>query len=305
MDKHIESGDPLSLRLDPNQATFTSDQGVTHHFDIVFPVLHGTDGEDGSIQGMLKAMSLPIVGTDVLGSAVSINKIITKKILQAAQIPVVPFLNYHYSERSNINFDYICNTLGLPIMVKAASLGSSVGVSKVNDKSSFDTAVAEAFKFDDEVLFESFIKGREIECAILGNDPAEASLPGEIIVSEQYEFYTFDAKYVDSEAVKIKVPAELDEYVIKKIQELSLASFNHLQCQDFARIDIFVTPTDEIYVNEINTIPGFTNASMYPMMWAQHGISFTQLISKLIDLARERHNKSKRIERDYQSSLNY
>jgi D-alanine-D-alanine ligase len=295
----------LSLRLDPNQATFISDQGVTHHFDIVFPVLHGTDGEDGSIQGILKAMSLPIVGTGVLGSAISMNKIISKKILQAAEIPVVPFLHYHYSERSKINFEYISNTLGLPIMVKAASLGSSVGVSKAIDKASFDIAIAEAFKFDEEVLFESYIKGREIECAILGNNPAEASLPGEIIISEQYEFYTFDAKYVDAEAVEIKVPAQLDEFVIKRIQELSLATFKNLQCQDFARIDIFITPTYEIYVNEINTIPGFTNASMYPMMWAQHGISFKQLISKLIDLAQERHIKSKRIERDYQSSLNY
>jgi len=305
VDKNIESGDALSLNLNPDKASFTSANGVSHEFDIVFPVLHGTDGEDGSIQGMLKAMSLPIIGTGVLGSAVSMNKIISKKLLHAASIPVVPFLHYHYHEKESIHFENISQSLGLPHMVKAASLGSSVGVSKVKDKASFDKAVAEAFKFDEEVMFESFIKGREIECAILGNDPARASLPGEIIISKNYEFYTFDAKYVDNKAVEIKVPAILDEKIIKQIQELSLASFRTLQCEDFARIDLFVTPNNEIFVNEINTIPGFTNASMYPMMWQQHGISFTQLISKLIDLALERHNKSKRIERDYQSSLNY
>ena len=305
VDKYIQNGEALSLKLDPGKPSFISTDNTTQQFDIVFPVLHGTDGEDGSIQGMLKAMSLPIVGTGVLGSAISMNKIISKKILHAAGIPVVPFVHHSFQTKDNIQFEAISKSLGLPLMVKAASLGSSVGVSKISNNIEFDNAVNEAFKYDDEVLFESFIKGREIECAVLGNNPAEASLPGEIVVNSKYDFYTFDAKYVDEKAVEIKVPAALPENTIKRVQELSLASFKALQCEDFARIDLFVCPDNKIYVNEINTIPGFTNASMYPMMWKQHDISFTELITRLITLAVDRCDKSKRIERDYQSSLNY
>ncbi|HMQ00873.1 MAG TPA: D-alanine--D-alanine ligase family protein [Cyclobacteriaceae bacterium] len=304
VDKNMDSGDVLSISLNPANPVFSTSSGKSFAVDIVFPVLHGTDGEDGSIQGMLKALSLPIVGTSVLGSAVSMNKILSKKILHVAGIPVVPFLAYHYNNCNEIDFDFIKTKLGLPFMAKAASLGSSVGVTKVNNKADFEKAFAEAFRFDQEILFESFIKGREIECAILGNNPAEASLPGEIIINPKYEFYTFDAKYVDATAVEIKVPAALNDDQIKEIQQLSLASFNTLQCEDFARIDLFLAG-EKIYVNEINTIPGFTNASMYPMMWKQHGISFTDLISRLIALAKERHQQAKRIERDFQSSLNY
>jgi D-alanine-D-alanine ligase len=190
-------------------------------------------------------------------------------------------------------------------MVKATSLGSSVGISKVKSKEDFLPAVEDAFRYDNQVLIEKYIKGREIECAILGNDPPQASLPGEIVISDRYEFYTFDAKYVDGTAVSIEVPAKLEPKLQDEIRDLSVKAFIALHCEDFARVDLFVSADDKIYINEINTIPGFTNSSMYPMMWKERGVSFTDLITKLIDLCLERNEKLKRVKTDFQSSLKY
>jgi D-alanine-D-alanine ligase len=175
----------------------------------------------------------------------------------------------------------------------------------VKSKEDFEPAINDAFAYGDDLLIERFISGREIECAILGNDPPQASLPGEIVISSKYEFYTFDAKYVDGEAVKIEVPARLTAEASEKIRTVSVKAFQALHCQDFARVDLFLKDEKEIFINEINTIPGFTNSSMYPMMWKERGVSFTELITRLVDLALERYDKSKRIERGYTSSLKY
>ena len=303
--KDIESGEKLSLQLNPKSPGFITEKGVVHSADVVFPVLHGTDGEDGSIQGLLQAMSLPMVGTGVLGSSMSMNKLVAKKILQEAGLPVARFLYYYFEDREQINFKKISDTLGLPFMIKSASLGSSVGVSKVKNEADLKKAVEEAFKYDDCLLAEEFIKGREIECAILGNHPAQASLPGEIIISSKYEFYTFDAKYVDGEAVKIEVPAKLDTAISETIRQHSLKAYQALKCEDFSRVDLFLTEDGRVFVNEINTIPGFTNSSMFPMMWKERGISFTDLITKLIELSLERAKRSARIQKDFQSALKY
>ncbi len=303
--KEIENGSKLKLHLDGENPSFEDERGHQFRIDIVFPVLHGTDGEDGSIQGLLKAMGLPMVGTGVLGSSISMSKLVAKQLMEQAGIPVTRFLSFRYDQKETISFDAVRNNLGLPFMVKAANLGSSVGVSKVKDETDFRHAVEEAFKYDDCMLVEEYIQGREIECAILGNKPPEASLPGEIIISPNYEFYTFDAKYVDGEAVKIDVPAQLDESTIHAIREYSVQAYRQLQCEDFARVDLFLANDGKIYVNEINTIPGFTNSSMYPMMWKERGISFTDLISKLIRHGMDRHEISKRIEKDFQSSLKF
>ncbi|MBL7856366.1 MAG: D-alanine--D-alanine ligase [Cyclobacteriaceae bacterium] len=304
--KDIEQGKPLGLILDPQRSGFTllsSDDRFKA--DIIFPVLHGTDGEDGSIQGLIKAMDIPMVGTGVLGSAVSINKIVAKHLLKAAGLPVTKFLTYTFADQKKIKFSEIESKLGLPFMIKSASLGSSVGVSKVKSKKDFKEALEESFRYDDGVIMEEFITGREIECAILGNTPAQASLPGEIVISKKYEFYTFDAKYVDPEAVEIHVPAKLDKVASNLIREVSVKAFEALHCEDFARVDLFLTKRNKVYINEINTIPGFTNSSMFPMMWKERGISFTDLITRLLDLAMERYNRGKRIERDFQSSLKF
>ncbi|HTJ49773.1 MAG TPA: D-alanine--D-alanine ligase family protein [Cyclobacteriaceae bacterium] len=304
--KDIEQGKALGLILDPHSPGFLLlSTGDRIKADIIFPVLHGTDGEDGSIQGMIKAMDIPMVGTGVLGSSLSMSKIIAKRLLKDAGLPVTRFLTYNFTEKESISFSEISSTLGLPFMVKSASLGSSVGVSKVNNEKDFEVAVEEAFRYDDAMIIEEFITGREIECAILGNYPPQASNPGEVVISSKYEFYTFDAKYVDPDAVRIDVPAKLDASTIDRIKDVSVKSFLALNCQDFSRVDLFLDKDGKVYVNEINTIPGFTNSSMFPMMWKERGIGFSELITKLLDLALERYNRSKRIERDFQSSLKF
>ena len=304
--KDIEQGKALGLMLNPiNPGFVLLESGERFKVDIIFPVLHGTDGEDGSIQGLIKAMDVPMVGTGVLGSALAMNKIIAKRLMREAGLPVTDFLTFRYTEKEKISFTSISKKLGLPFMVKSASLGSSVGVTKVSNKADFKKAIEEAFKYDDEMLAEEFVTGREIECAILGNNPPEASYPGEIVISKNYEFYTFDAKYVDPEAVQIHVPAKLTKAIAEKIRAVSVKAYQALHCLDFSRVDLFLDKKGRIFINEINTIPGFTNSSMYPMMWKERGISFTELITKLLNLAQERYDRGKRIERDFQSGLKF
>ncbi len=303
--KEIEKGKKLTVTLNPEAPVFSTEEGDTIQADIVFPVLHGTDGEDGSIQGLLKALSIPMIGTGVAGSATSMNKLVAKRLMKEAGLPVTNFLSSYFTDARQYTFEEIVAKVGLPFMVKSASLGSSVGVSKVKSKSDFESALKESYRYDDCVLFEEYITGREIECAILGNTPATASLPGEIVISKEYEFYTFDAKYVDDKAVTIEVPAKLSASIASKIQEAALKAYQALGCEDFSRVDLFLTEAGDIYINEINTIPGFTNSSMFPMMWKERGISFTDLITRLVALAEERYQKYNRIQRDYQSSLKY
>jgi D-alanine-D-alanine ligase len=306
VNKDIEQGKALGIMLDPSSPGFILlSSGDRFKVDIIFPVLHGTDGEDGSIQGLIKTMDMPMVGTGVLGSSLSMNKIVAKHLMRQAGLPVTNFLTFRFDQKDKISFATISKKLGVPFMVKSASLGSSVGVTKVKNKTDFKKAVEEAFRYDDEMLAEEFVIGREIECAILGNNPAEASKPGEIEISKKYEFYTFDAKYVDPEAVVIHVPAKLSEAIAEKVRNISLKAYETLHCQDFARVDLFVDKRGKIYINEINTIPGFTNSSMYPMMWKERGVNFSDLITRLLNLAQERYNRSKRIERDFQSSLKF
>lgn len=304
VDKEITTGTPVQLQLNAEQPIFHFG-GKPHHFDVVFPLLHGTDGEDGSVQGLLQSMSLACVGSGVLGSALSMNKIIAKQLMAGAGLPVGKFLYFNALQRNSISFQDIKSALGLPFMVKSASLGSSVGVSKVKSESDFEKAVADSFMYDDEILFEAYIKGRELECAIMGNNPPVASLPGEIVINAQHEFYTFDAKYVDPDAVQIDVPAKVDNAIAEKIRTLSVKAFQTLRCLDYARVDLFLAESGEIFLNEINTIPGFTNSSMFPMMWKERGIGFTNLITRLIDMAVARHQAAQQLKRSFNSNLKY
>ena len=303
--KDIEKGELLSVALRPGEFSLSTAAGKKVQADVVFPVLHGTDGEDGSIQGLIKALDVPMVGTGVLGSAMSMNKLVTKRLLKEAGIPVADFLYHFFSEKNDIRFNEVKAKLELPFMVKSASLGSSVGVSKVKSEADFVSAIEEGFRYDDCILIEKFIKGREVECAVMGNSPAQASMPGEIVISSEYEFYTFDAKYVDDKAVSIEVPAKLDGVAIENIRQLSLKTYQSLACEDFARVDLFLTEAGDVFVNEINTIPGFTNSSMFPMMWRERGVSFSDLITTLIGFATERFERSKRAERSFTSALKF
>lgn len=300
VDDKISTGLPVAIRLDavsPVLIDLKANTQIT--IDVAFPVLHGTDGEDGSIQGLFNAMSIPVVGSGVLGSAVSMDKIIAKKIMKECGIPVAGYLEYHKSQKSDISFNAVKATVGLPFMIKSASLGSSVGVSMVKSEDGFISALEESFKYDDQVIIEQYIKGRELECAVIGNGDVRASYPGEIVMMKDYDFYTYTAKYLDEDAVTIKLPAEIDDATTEKIRDISIRAYKALRCEDFARVDIFLTPDGEVLVNEINTIPGFTSVSMFPMMWQQMGMTYPELITELISMCLNRYNHSKSSETHY------
>jgi D-alanine-D-alanine ligase len=298
VDQPIADGLPVRLDLDAGKPLFIA-SGRLLRPDIVFPVLHGTDGEDGSIQGLIKVLNIPLVGSGVLGSAVSMDKIISKMLLRSAGIPVADSLAYHVSEKHSIEYNFIAERLDVPFMIKSAALGSSVGVSKVVDEASFIPALNESFQYDNRIIIEQFVEGREMECAVIGNAAPIASMPGEIVMVKDYGFYTYKAKYLDEQAINIKIPAEVDGEISDRIRKLSIAAYKALRCEDFARVDLFLTPAGEVFINEINSIPGFTDVSMFPMLWKNMGLSYTELISRLIVYAEERWEQTMRLETSY------
>lgn len=302
IDQEIAAGAPLSLSLGHTENTFqtiTGDSG-TGRLDAIFPVLHGTDGEDGSIQGMLQTVDIPYAGSGVLGSAAAMDKLLSKRLLQAVGIPTSNCLSFNPQQGEGIDYQEVADTLGVPFMVKPISLGSSVGVSKVKSEADYDKALSETLNYDQGVILEAYISGRELECAVLGNTNPQASDPGEIIINPKYEFYTYDAKYEDPDAVEIKIPADIPAATGKLIKELSIKSYLTLACEDFARVDLFLTEEGKVFINEVNTIPGFTDSSMFPALWGQHGITYQHLITKILDMAMERFRNRKNLSREYQ-----
>jgi D-alanine-D-alanine ligase len=261
--------------------------------DVVFPVLHGPFGEDGTVQGLLKLANLPFVGAGVLGSAVGMDKDVMKRLLRDAKIPIGKFLIFHRQDRKALSYRKTRNQLGLPMFVKPANLGSSVGISKVSREREFGAAVDEAFRYDKKIIIEEGIRGREIECSVLGNENPIASLPGEIIV--RHDFYSYDAKYLDQAGARLEIPARLPKATTRKIQDIAVQAYRALCCEGMARVDFFLRPNGQILVNEINTIPGFTQISMYPKMWQASGLSYSRLIDRLIGLALERARAEARL----------
>ncbi len=262
--------------------------------DVVFPVLHGPYGEDGAVQGLLKMLNLPVVGADILGSAVGMDKEIMKRLLKEAGLPIGKFIVVRQGEQQNISWSQVVKELGSPVFIKPANLGSSVGVSKVEDEDQFQQALKLAFTYDLKVIVEEFIAGREIECAVLGNDQPRASMAGEII--PQRDFYSYEAKYLDEEGAILQVPAQLPDDILKKIQTLAIKTFLTLECNGMGRVDFFLKDSGEVLINEINTIPGFTQISMYPKLWEISGLSYSALLDELIRLALERFNKLQRLQ---------
>jgi len=302
---NIEEGEPIAVKLIQGREIFyTSKDGKSiGGIDIFFPVLHGNDGEDGSIQGLLRTLNMPMVGTGVLGSAVVFDKVCSKRLLTDAGIPNAKFFSYSIEEKEMIDFNHIKGNLGLPFFIKPAASGSSVGVSKVVDERSFNIAVEDTFQYDNMVLIEEFVKGREIECSVKGNSSPDVSQPGEIHVTGGYDFYSFDAKYVDDSGAKLDMPADLSEETRIKVQETALSAYKTLYCEDFARVDMFLKENGEVYINEVNSIPGFTHISMFPQLWKLDGISYTDLITELIETAFKKHERQNRIKRDFESAL--
>lgn len=254
--------------------------------DVLFPVLHGPYGEDGAIQGLAKLANLPCVGPGILSSSAAMDKDICKKLLQNADLDVAPYLVFRKDQVNDTLIQQAIDQLKFPIFVKPANMGSSIGVSKAGNLTQLKQAISDAFQYDLKIILETTIKGREIECAVLGNSHGKviASTAGEI--TSETAFYSYQTKYIDETGAKLKIPAELSSALLKKIQDTSIKAFKTLECNGMARVDMFVNE-DEIIINELNTIPGFTKISMYPALWQASGLDYSALVSKLISLAME------------------
>jgi len=259
--------------------------------DVVFPVLHGPYGEDGSVQGLCRLAGIPCVGAGVLGSAVGMDKDVMKRLLRDAGIATARFLAASRAEPAP-SFEEVSAALGVPLFVKPANLGSSVGVSKVRTAGEFAEALRLAFRYDTKAIVEEFVDGRELECSVLGNDDPVASVPGEVLPS--HEFYDYEAKYLDEHGAALEIPARLEPKV-EEVRALAVRAFKVLCCNGMARVDLFLRSDGRLLVNEINTIPGFTRISMYPKLWEASGIPYPELVDRLIRLAFERHGEEKEL----------
>ena len=295
----INDEDVQSLALLPGQATELRCEEKTGahpgNLDVVFPVLHGPMGEDGTIQGLLRFVGIPCVGAGVLSSAMCMDKEVAKSILKQSHIPTPNSICLRAHEKISLKYQDVIKKLGNPIFVKPANMGSSVGITKVKDEETFYAAIEEAFLYDHKILIEEAIVGREIEIGVLGNDFPEVSLPGEAIPND--EFYTYSAKYRE-DGVRFIVPADLPKKTVEVIQIYAKKAFLALSCQGMARIDFFLRG-EQVYLNEVNTIPGFTSTSAFPVLWQASGVPYADLIERLISLAIEAHEKDRRLKRNY------
>lgn len=263
--------------------------------DIYFPILHGPYGEDGTIQGLFEMADVPYVGATVLASATGMDKAVAKSLFQEKNLPVVKYLalsELQWNENPEATLDRIQRNFAFPLFVKPANLGSSVGISKVKDTEGIRPALQTAFRYDAKILIEQAIRGREIECSVLGNTHPQASLPGEIIPYR--DFYDYKDKYIEGKT-SFKIPADLPRDLTEKVRFLAVAAFQTIGCSGMARVDFFLQEkTQTLFLNEINTIPGFTKISMYPKLWEESGLPYARLLDKLIDLGLERHKNKKR-----------
>ncbi|MBF7095524.1 D-alanine--D-alanine ligase family protein [Alkalibacter mobilis] len=262
---------------------------VINSIDVFFPVLHGPNGEDGTVQGLLRLLRKPFVGCDVLASALGMDKVLCKKIFRDAGLPQGDFLavdTYDWDQSPNEILDEIQREIGYPCFVKPANMGSSVGISKAHDKKELVEGIKEAFIYDRKIIVEANVDCREVECAVLGNDDPQASVLGEIVPSK--EFYDYQSKYMDGEKSLLIIPAELSDEITEQIRTYAVEAYKAIGGRGLSRVDFFVEKTTgEVFINEINTMPGFTNISMYPKLWESSGLSYHDLIVKLIDLALE------------------
>ena len=276
--------------------TLSPDPLAKRDIDVVFPIVHGTYGEDGTIQGLFELASIPYVGAGVLGSAVGMDKDVMKRLFREARLPTADYWSVRTQDMDSFLKAHI-GSLPYPVFVKPANLGSSVGITKVHAAEELPAALQTAAEYDRKIIVEQGIDAREIELSVLGNDEPIVSVPGEIISSR--EFYDYDAKYVDEDS-RLLIPAPLSDIQKSDAQRLAIAAFQVLECSGMARVDLFLEkPTGKLYVNEINTLPGFTSISMYPKMWEASGIPYPELIDRLITLAIERHAEKNKLRTKY------
>jgi D-alanine-D-alanine ligase len=263
--------------------------------DVIFPLLHGPNGEDGTVQGLLELLNLPYVGNGVLASAAGMDKIVMKNIFAQAglaQVNYVAFIRSEWEKAKTDAYQTVENELGYPCFVKPANLGSSVGISKCTNRAELEAAFAEAFQFDRKVIIEEGVIAREVEVAVLGNDEPQCSVAGEIVPKK--DFYDYKAKYED-ESTALIIPAEIKKEEYAQIQEIAVKAFKALDCSGLVRADFFLTKDGKALINEVNTMPGFTPVSMFPLLWKETGLDYPSLIERLVSLAIERHAEKQRI----------
>ena len=302
----LDADDPRAISLHPGQRPVAllagrdtgllvdrADAAAVAAVDVLFPVLHGPYGEDGSVQGLARLANLACVGSGILGSAVGMDKDVGKRLLRDAGIAVAQHLCLRRRDLHPGLAREVETLLGYPVFVKPANMGSSVGVVRVDHDGALAAALDTALKYDNKILVEECIDGREIECAVLGNDEPEASTIGEIVTADG--FYSYTRKYLDADGAILKIPAELDAATLEAARATAIAAFRTLEARGMARVDMFLTADGRIHVNEINTIPGFTAISMYPKLWQASGLSYGELIDRLIRLALEEHAASSSI----------
>lgn len=299
------SGKEPSVHLSPfpNEAALTS-TGSLPRFDVILPVLHGTFGEDGTMQGFLELTGIPYVGSGVLGSALGMDKDLAGRLFSAAGIATVPSLSvrqHEFNADKEATAKKILNTFSFPFFVKPANAGSSVGVHKIKKAADLMAALEDAFSFDLKILVQKGIDARELEVSVLGNEQPRASIVGEIVPS--HEFYSYEAKYLDENGAALHIPAkDLSPATIAKVQEWAIRAFQALECRGLARVDFFLDrKTGDLYINEINTIPGFTSISMYPKLWEATGLKYSDLLNELIRLAMENHHRRSALRLSYEA----
>ena len=288
-DRQPETTDAVTFRPAAGTGALATEARGALALDVAFPVLHGQNGEDGVIQGFVQALGVPYVGPGVLASAACMDKVAAKRLLSAAGLPNTDYAVVTAHDRDALPWAEVERQLGAPVFVKPANSGSSVGISRAETVAEYAAALDLAFRYDRLVLVERGIVGREIEVAVLGNERPEASVPGEIVMTSA--FYDYDAKYQDADASRMEVPADLPADVSERVRRLAVRAYAALGCEGLSRVDFFVTDGGEVLVNEINTIPGFTARSMYPVMWAATGRPPEQLVDDLIALALDRHRR--------------
>ncbi|HET9671544.1 MAG TPA: D-alanine--D-alanine ligase family protein [Actinomycetota bacterium] len=290
------AGTAVELAGEAASSELVSADGSREPVDVVFPVLHGPAGEDGAVQGLLELAGVPYVGSGVLGSALGLHKDVQKRLLRDAGIPIGPYEPVHEREWLDdpAPAEAAARALGYPVFVKPATLGSSVGVTRVDEEAGLAPALREAFRYAREALVERAAQGaRELECSVLGNDEPVASVPGEI-VTEGHAFYDYEAKYLDEHGARLLIPADVPPEVRTEVQRLAIASFRAIRCAGMARVDFFLLDDGQLWVNEVNTIPGFTSISMYPKLWEASGLPYPELVRRLLDLAIERRGAERK-----------
>lgn len=292
-----EEGIQLGFAIGNEQPIIRLDDQTALNIDLLYLVLHGPNGEDGTVQGLARLLNLPFIGPDVLGSAAVMDKDITKRLLREAGLNVAADRVAYKHEKEQLDYEEIVAELGTPIFIKPARAGSSIGVHKVRNAEEFENALDDAFQYDEKLLIEAAVDGREVECAVMGNHaPKASSHIAEIVAAEEY---SFEEKYSGASQTKVLVPAAIEADVVERLRTTALKAYQVTDCAVLTRVDMFLTATGKIYINELNTLPGFTSISVYPKLWAQEGISQSELITQLIDYAFERHENQQQLAMDF------